>query len=51
MSNKIVDYERKTNKFASKTGNILGNRVVGCISACLMAICIALTYRFIVWLL
>lgn len=51
MSNKLTDNAEKRSGFASKMGSILANVVVGCVSACLVAICIALTYRFIVWLL
>lgn len=51
MSNKIVDSGTKTSTFTTKLGNIVGAVLVGCLAVCLMAICVALTYRFVVWLL
>lgn len=51
MSNKAVDSSSKMSAFATKLGHIVGTVLVGCLAICLMAICIALTYRFILLLL
>lgn len=37
--------------FATKCGRWLGTLFVGCLAVCLSAILIALTVRFITWLL
>lgn len=37
--------------FATKCGRWLGTLFVGCIAACLSAVLIALTVRFIMWLI
>lgn len=50
MNNKI-DTKSRMSTFASKIGNVVGTVIVGCLAVCLMAICIALTCRFIIWLL
>lgn len=40
----------KKNSFGTKVGRFLGNVFVACIAACLSAIAIAITVRFIVWM-
>lgn len=37
--------------FATKCGRWFGTLLVGCIAACLAAIVIALTVRFIMWIM
>ena len=37
--------------FATKCGRWLGTLFVGCIAVCLSAVLIALTVRFIMWLI
>ena len=36
--------------FATKCGRWLGSLFIGCIAACLSAILIALTVRFVMWI-
>jgi hypothetical protein len=41
----------KKESFATKCGRWLGTLFTGCVAACLSAILIALTVRFIMWLM
>lgn len=44
--------ENKSNKPASYWfGRVCGTVVVGCLAICVMAIAVALTYKFILWLI
>lgn len=40
----------KDHNFSSKLGQIVADVFVGCLAACVTAVAIALTVRFIVWL-
>ena len=40
----------KERNFSSKLGQIVADIVIGCLAACVSAVAIALTIRFIVWL-
>lgn len=37
--------------FATKCGRWIGNLIVGCVATCIAAVLIALTARFIMWLI
>lgn len=44
--------EKKEEKtLAQRIGSLLGTVIVGCVAICLMAIAIALTAKFILWLI
>ena len=51
MSNKIEDNGTKANTFATKLGNIIATLFVCCLTACIATILIALTCKFIMWIL
>ena len=51
MSNNNKLDKPRTNTLAYKIGGIIGYVVVGCLTACIVALCIALTCRAILWLL
>ena len=51
MSNNNKLDNPRTDTLAYKVGGIIGYVVVGCAAACIVAICIALTCRFISWVL
>lgn len=40
----------KERSFSSKLGQIVADIFVGCLAACVSAVAIALTVRFIIWL-
>lgn len=51
MSNNNKLDNSRMNTLAYKIGGIIGYVVVGSAAACIVAICFALTYRFISWML
>lgn len=39
----------KDNTYSAKVGRFIANVFVGCIAACICAVAVALTVRFVMW--
>lgn len=37
--------------FGAKCGRWLGTLIVGCLATCLAAVCVALTIKFVMWVM